>query len=179
MKLIILDRDGVINHDSDNYIRTVDQWIALPGSITAIANLSKAGYTIAISTNQSGIGRGYYTLDTLHAMHDKMLNLVTAKGGEIHKIVYCPHTPDDYCTCRKPKPGMLNDILKSYPNANAKDSQCWFVGDSLRDIEAAQAIEMQSALVKTGKGQRTLDKGMLNADTPVFDDLLAFSRHLI
>jgi len=179
MKLIILDRDGVINYDSDNYIRTVDEWIALPGSITAIANLSKAGYTIAIATNQSGIGRRYYSLDTLQAMHEKMRSLVAAQGGNIDKIAYCPHIPDDHCTCRKPLPGMLNDIIESYPNAHATDSQCWFVGDSLRDIEAAQAITMQSALVKTGKGQRTLDKGTLSVNIPVFDDLLAFSRHLL
>lgn len=175
MKLIILDRDGVINHDSDNYIRSVAQWIPLPGSIEAIANLSKAGYRIAIATNQSGIGRGYYSLATLEAMHHKMCELVTALGGEIAHISYCPHTPDDHCRCRKPLPGMLQQILEHYP----KDIQTYFIGDSLRDIEAAQAINMPAVLVKTGKGQRSLDKGVIGADIPVYADLLQFSQQLL
>ena len=175
MKLIILDRDGVINVDSDNYIRTVDEWIALPGSIEAIADLSKAGYSIAIATNQSGIGRGYYSLETLAAMHQKMLELVKALGGDIAHIVYCPHLPDDQCTCRKPLPGMLQKILQHYP----RDPDAYFIGDSLRDIEAAQAINMPAVLVKTGKGQRSLDKGVIGADIPVYDDLLHFSQQLL
>ena len=176
MSLIILDRDGVINQDSDNYIRTLDQWIALPGSITAIANLSKAGYSIAVATNQSGIGRGYYELDTLSAMHQKMISLVEAQGGCIDHIAYCPHTPEDDCSCRKPKPAMLLQILAKY---NLPASDTWFVGDSLRDLEAAWAIDMPTALVKTGKGQRSIDKGLIPNDTPVFTDLASFSQQLL
>jgi D-glycero-D-manno-heptose 1,7-bisphosphate phosphatase len=173
MPLIILDRDGVINQDSDNYIRTVAQWIAIPSSITAIANLSKAGYKIAIATNQSGIGRGYYTLDTLAAIHHKMTALVAAAGGTIDHIANCPHTPDDNCICRKPKPAMLLQILEKY---QFRASDAWFVGDSLRDLEAAWAINMPTALVKTGKGQRSLDRGNIPAQTPVFADLASFSQ---
>lgn len=175
MKLIILDRDGVINVDSDNYIRTVDEWVALPGSIKAIAELSKAGYSIAIATNQSGIGRGYYSLTTLTAMHQKMLELVKALGGDIAQIVYCPHLPDDQCSCRKPLPGMLQQILQHYPH----DIDACFIGDSLRDIEAAQAINMPAMLVKTGKGQRSVDQGIIGADIPIYDDLLHFSQQLL
>jgi D-glycero-D-manno-heptose 1,7-bisphosphate phosphatase len=180
MKLIILDRDGVINQDSDNYIRTVDQWIELPKSIQAIADLSKAGYSIAIATNQSGINRNYYSLETLDAMHQKMCALVEASGGKIQKIAYCPHIPDDNCQCRKPAPGMLLTLLDGH---DPSDSNIWFIGDSLRDLQAAWAIGMQSALVKTGKGQRTLDKdqtkGLIGPDTPVFNDLADFAQNLL
>lgn len=176
MKLIILDRDGVINHDSDNYIRSPEQWIALPNSIQAIADLCKAGYKVALATNQSGIGRGYYSLQTLHAMHQKMQALVHAAGGEITAIAYCPHTPDEHCKCRKPAPGMLLTLLEGH---SATDSDIWFVGDSLRDLEAAWAINMQAALVKTGKGQSTLDRGVVPQKTPIFSDLAHFTRNLL
>ncbi|EPJ47291.1 MAG: d,D-heptose 1,7-bisphosphate phosphatase [Osedax symbiont Rs1] len=180
MGLIILDRDGVINHDSDNYIRTVAQWVAIEGSIQAIADLSQAGYRIAIATNQSGIGRGYYSLATLSAMHQKMTDLVSAAGGSIAQLVFCPHLPSEHCACRKPEPGMLLQILAAQQKSNTIDAhQTWFIGDSLRDLQAAWAIDMQTALVKTGKGQRTLDKGVIPAATPVFADLAAFSQHLL
>lgn len=175
MQLIILDRDGVINYDSDNYIRTLDEWVALPGSIEAIADLSKAGYSIAIATNQSGIGRGYYSLATLAAMHQKMCELVQAQGGEIAHILYCPHLPDDHCMCRKPLPGMLQQILEYYPSG----IDAYFIGDSLRDIQAAQAINLPAVLVKTGKGQRSLERGLIGEDIPVYDDLLHFSQQLL
>ena len=107
MKLVILDRDGVINFDSDNYIKTVNEWQPIPGSIEAIAALSKAGFDICVATNQSGLARGYFTPETLAAMHDKMNSLVTEAGGHINLIEHCPHGPDDGCNCRKPLPGMI------------------------------------------------------------------------
>ncbi|MEH6442459.1 MAG: D-glycero-beta-D-manno-heptose 1,7-bisphosphate 7-phosphatase [Oceanospirillaceae bacterium] len=175
MKLIILDRDGVINFDSDNYIRTVDQWRAIPNSITAIADLSRAGYKIAVATNQSGIGRGYYSLDTLTAMHEKMHLLVHSAGGVIDKVVFCPHLPDALCQCRKPLPGMLLDIMDNYSNL----SDIYFVGDSLSDLKAANSANVAAALVLTGKGQRTLDAGGIATDVPVYADLAAFAKHII
>jgi len=107
LKLLILDRDGVINYDSDAYIKSVEEWIPLPGAIEAIAQLSKAGWTVAVATNQSGIARGYYDIATLDAMHARLRTLVAEQGGEVGLVVYCPHGPDEGCDCRKPKPGML------------------------------------------------------------------------
>ena len=179
MKLIILDRDGVINYDSDQYIRTVDQWIALPGSINAIADLSKAGYKIAIATNQSGIARGYYSLATLKAMHQKMTTLVADAGGSIDSIVYCPHVADDNCLCRKPLPGMLIRILEQFSITDQNISNVWFVGDSLRDIQAGRALKLQTALVRTGKGEKTLANNTLAQDTSIYRDLADFSQHLL
>ncbi len=175
-KLIILDRDGVINKDSDHYIRSVDEWIPLPGSIEAIARLSRAGYSIAIATNQSGLARGYFTEETLKAMHQKMLDLVVSEGGKIDCIQYCPHGPDDQCCCRKPLPGMIEQIEETL---NIPASSAWVVGDSLRDLEAGQAVGCKVALVKTGKGVRTLNKGEGLDNVPVFEDLAAFTRFII
>ncbi|KAF0861978.1 D-glycero-beta-D-manno-heptose 1,7-bisphosphate 7-phosphatase [Pseudomonas sp. LD120] len=175
MKLLILDRDGVINHDSDAYIKSVQEWIPLPGSIEAIAQLSKAGWTVAIATNQSGIARGYYDLATLEAMHARLRELVAEQGGEVGLIVYCPHGPDEGCACRKPKPGMLQTIAEHY---QADLSGLWFVGDSLGDLEAAKAVDSQPVLVKTGKGEKTLGK-TLPVGTLIFDDLAAVAAELI
>lgn len=175
MKLLILDRDGVINHDSDAYIKSVQEWIPIPGSIEAIADLSKAGWTVAVATNQSGIARGYYDLATLDAMHAQLRTLVAEQGGEVGLIVYCPHGPDEGCDCRKPLPGMLHTIAGHY-SADLKG--LWFVGDSKGDLQAALAVEAQPVLVLTGKGQRTID-GQLPAGTLVFDDLAAVARQLI
>lgn len=176
MKLIILDRDGVINQDSDQYVRTVDEWIPIPGSIQAIAALSQAGYTIAIATNQSGIGREYYTLDTLQLMHEKMQQLVSAAGGTVDYIAFCPHIDADQCQCRKPLPGMLSEILET---TAAPAATTWMVGDSLRDLQAAWPLNIATALVTTGKGEKTLANPELKPDTPVFSDLAHFSRHLL
>ncbi|PAA13195.1 D-glycero-beta-D-manno-heptose-1,7-bisphosphate 7-phosphatase [Pseudomonas fragi] len=175
MKLLILDRDGVINFDSDAYIKSVEEWIPLPGSIEAIAQLSKAGWTVAIATNQSGIARGYYDIATLDAMHNRLRALVADQGGEVGLIVYCPHGPDEGCACRKPKPGMLQTIANHY---GADLAQCWFVGDSLGDLQAAQAVDSQPVLVKTGKGLQTLAKS-LPVNTLIFDDLAAVAAELI
>ncbi|MGV8920295.1 MAG: D-glycero-beta-D-manno-heptose 1,7-bisphosphate 7-phosphatase [Pseudomonas sp.] len=175
MKLLILDRDGVINQDSDAYIKSVEEWIPIPGSIEAIAQLSKAGWTVAVATNQSGIARGYYDLATLNAMHARLRELVAAQGGDVGLIVYCPHGPDDGCDCRKPKPGMLKTIAEHY---SVSLSGIWFVGDSKGDLEAALAVDSQPVLVKTGKGLRTMSKP-LPAGTLIFDDLAAIAAELI
>ena len=179
-KLIILDRDGVINEDSDNYIRSVDEWIPVPGSIKAIAELSKAGYTIAVATNQSGLARGYFPESELDAMHNKMNTLVEAEGGKIETILFCPHSPDDHCDCRKPKPGMLKKLISLYDIAAY---ETWMVGDSLKDIQAGLSAGCKTALVKTGKGIRTLkvieEKEPQLKNTPLFNNLKEFSEQLL
>lgn len=175
LKLLILDRDGVINYDSDAYIKSVAEWIPLPGSIEAIAQLSKAGWTVAIATNQSGIARGYYDIATLDAMHARLRTLVAEQGGEVGLVVYCPHGPDEGCDCRKPKPGMLKIIAEHYKVPLAG---IWFVGDSLGDLEAAKAVDSQPVLVKTGKGDKTQAKD-LPVGTLIFDDLAAVAAELI
>lgn len=175
LKLLILDRDGVINYDSDAYIKSVEEWIPLPGSIEAIAQLSKAGWTVAIATNQSGIARGYYDIATLEAMHARLRALVAEQGGKVGLVVYCPHGPDEGCDCRKPKPGMLKIIAEHYKVPLAG---IWFVGDSLGDLEAAKAVDSQPVLVKTGKGEKTQAKN-LPVGTLIFDDLAAVAAELI
>lgn len=177
-KLVILDRDGVINQDSDAYVKSVDEWLPIPGSIEAIATLSKAGYTICIATNQSGLARQYFTLGTLNAMHDKLVALVREQGGEIDAIEYCPHGPDDNCDCRKPLPGMFKTIAERFELTDLSGSHT--VGDSLRDLEAGAALNSQPVLVKTGKGTRTLDSGKaLPEGTQIFPDLSQFVEALI
>lgn len=175
MKLLILDRDGVINQDSDAYIKTLDEWIPIPGAIAAIARLSKAGWTVAVATNQSGIARGYYDLATLESMHTRLRELVAEQGGELGVAVYCPHGPNEGCDCRKPKPGMLRQIAQHY---GVDLRGVWFVGDSRGDLDAALAVDCQPVLVKTGKGERTLTKPLPDG-TRVFDDLAAVADHLL
>ena len=175
MKLLILDRDGVINEDSDAYIKSVQEWLPIAASIEAIAQLSKAGWTVAVATNQSGIARGYYDLATLDAMHERLRALVAEQGGEVGLIVYCPHGPDDGCDCRKPRPGMLKTIARHY---QAELAGVWFVGDSMGDLEAAVTVGAQPVLVKTGKGCRTLAKA-LPQGTLIFENLAAVARELI
>ena len=155
MKLIILDRDGVINEDSDDYIKSVDEFIPIPGSLEAIAKLNHAGYTVIVATNQSGIARGLFEIDALNAMHNKLRRELSAYGGRIDAIFFCPHGPDDHCRCRKPEPGMFYEIAErtAQPLLGVPA-----VGDSLRDIQAAQAVGATPVLVKTGKGMRTLPK---------------------
>ena len=176
MKLIILDRDGVINQDSDNFIKSVDEFIPLPGSLEAITKLKKAGYTIAVATNQSGIARGLYNLDTLNQMHDKLATLLREIGGKVDYIAYCPHGPDDNCDCRKPKPGMYKDIANHF-STSLEDVPV--IGDSLRDLQAAQSVNAKPYLVKTGKGERTIAKGEGLDGVPVYDDLAAVVNELL
>ncbi|MEN0107088.1 MAG: D-glycero-beta-D-manno-heptose 1,7-bisphosphate 7-phosphatase [Pseudomonas sp.] len=175
MKLLILDRDGVINYDSDAYIKTLEEWIPLPGAVEAIAQLSRAGWTVAVATNQSGLARGYYSAAVLESMHTRLRELVAQQGGELGLVVHCPHGPNDGCDCRKPKPGMLRTIAKHYQTDLAG---IWFVGDSRGDLEAAVAVDCQPVLVKTGKGEKTLG-GELPAGTLIFDDLAAVAAQLL
>jgi D-glycero-D-manno-heptose 1,7-bisphosphate phosphatase len=155
MKLVILDRDGVINQDSEAYIKTPAEWIALPGSLDAIARLTQAGFFIAVATNQSGIARGLFDLATLGAMHTKMHDQVQQAGGRIDAVFFCPHNHDAHCQCRKPRPGMVMDILKRF-KASAHDVV--MVGDKLGDLQAAHAAGCRSALVHTGYGTLTAKK---------------------
>lgn len=179
MKLIILDRDGVINYDSDNYIKSVDEFIPLPRSLEAIARLNQAGYTVVVATNQSGIARGYYNENTLTQMHAKLSSLLSEVGGEIAAIYHCPHGPDDHCDCRKPKAGLLKQIFADYP---AQASQTPVIGDSLRDLQAALAVGAEPILVKTGKGERTLPKLADEPSlkhVPIYDDLFSAVEALL
>jgi D-glycero-D-manno-heptose 1,7-bisphosphate phosphatase len=154
MKLIVLDRDGVINEDSDDYIKSVDEWHPIPDSLEAIARLNHAGYTVAVATNQSGIARGFYDVATLSAMHRKMDDLLASLGGKVDAVFFCPHGPKDGCDCRKPEPGLLRQIGERYQH-DMKD--VIFIGDSISDMKAAVAIEAQPVLVKTGKGEESVD----------------------
>ena len=176
MKLVILDRDGVINYDSEHFIKSVAEWKALPGSPEAIAKLTQAGYRVVVATNQSGIGRGLFDMDTLNAMHDKVHRAVQAVGGRIDAVFYCPHSADSNCNCRKPKPGMLERIADCF-NVDLKG--VYAVGDSLRDLEAAVTAGAQPILVLTGKGEKTHLDGNLPAGTLVFKDLAAAVEHIL
>ncbi|TBR43950.1 D-glycero-beta-D-manno-heptose 1,7-bisphosphate 7-phosphatase [Marinomonas agarivorans] len=179
--IILLDRDGVINYDSDQYVKTLEEWVPIPGSIEAIAALSKAGFQIYVVTNQSGIARGYYDEDTLHAMHSKMTQLVEAKGGLISGIKYCPHGPNDNCQCRKPKSGMIEAIeqeLGTSFQTNTQTVKAIMVGDSKRDLEAGYARGCEPALVLTGKGRDTQYKAF-SFPFKVYTDLAAFSLALL
>lgn len=155
MSLLILDRDGVINEDSDDFIKSADEWQPIPGSIEAIARLSRAGFRVYIATNQSGLGRGLFTQQQLDGIHEKMLGMVNAMGGRVEGIFYCPHQPDANCECRKPKPGLLLQISR---DARQTLHKVPVIGDSLRDLEAALAVDAMPVLVKTGKGSNTLAK---------------------
>lgn len=170
MKLIVLDRDGVINEDSDDYIKSPEEFIPLPGSLEAMARLSQAGWTVVIATNQSGIARGYYDLQTLQAIHDKLLRLLAEKGGRVEGIFFCPHGPDDDCDCRKPRPGLMRQIGEAL---QVPLREVPVVGDSLRDLQAARAVGARPILVRTGKGRRTLANPAGLEGIPVYGDLAA------
>lgn len=175
--LVILDRDGVINFDSDDYIKTPAEWIPIPGSLEAVARLTRADYTVVVATNQSGIARGLYDMATLNQIHHKMTGALRDHGGQIDAVFFCPHGPNDNCHCRKPKPGLLEQISS---RLNVSLNGVPVVGDSLRDLECAQAVGALPALVRTGNGKRTEDqlpealKGVA-----VFDDLAAFTEALL
>ena len=175
MKLVILDRDGVINHDSDDYIKSVDEWIAIDGSIEAIVRLNQAGYNVAVATNQSGISRGYFTISTLNAMHQKMYELVQRAGGHIDGVFFCPHSPSDLCECRKPEPGLLYEIADRF---TVSLDTVFFIGDSFSDIQAARNANAKPVLGRTGKGERTESK-LSDSTVPVYDNLSAAVRALL
>ncbi len=173
---IFVDRDGVINQDSDAFIKSLDEWHPIPGSIEALAALSQR-FNVIIITNQSGIARGLLTTADLDAMHLDLKKQVTTLGGTITDILYCPHGPNDACICRKPMPGLLLQAQEKYA-LNLKNS--WCIGDSYRDLEAGLAVGTQVALVRTGKGLRTLAQHPeLEKSTPIFDDLNAFSTWIL
>lgn len=181
MKLIILDRDGVINRDSDDYIKNASEWLPLPGSIEAIARLSKAGYTVVIATNQSGLSRGLFGIDELEDMHKKMCQLVETAGGSIDGIFYCPHLPEELCDCRKPKAGLFIAISQEFA---ADLNGITAVGDTIRDLQAALTLGCEPILVRSGKGlvnERLLDqqKDIALKRVPVFDDLAAVADFLL
>jgi D-glycero-D-manno-heptose 1,7-bisphosphate phosphatase len=171
-KLVVLDRDGVINADSDAFIKSPDEWVAIPGSLEAIARLNQAGYRVAIASNQSGIGRGLFDMAALNAMHEKMNRTAAAVGGRIDAVFFCPHTQEDECECRKPKPGMLQQIVERF-DIDPADTP--MVGDSLRDLQAGAALGFELHLVLTGKGRKTLAAGNLPPNTKVHDDLRTFA----
>lgn len=182
-KLVILDRDGVINEDSDQYIRSADEWLPIPGSIEAIARLTRAGYNVVVATNQSGLARGYFTLKELDAMHDKLSNLVQLQGGRVDAIYYCPHGPDDNCQCRKPRTGLIDQI---FMNFDAEPDQTWLIGDSLRDLQAGNDSGCKVALVLTGKGVKTQatltshpEELSGTRDVPVYKNLNSFVEKLL
>lgn len=176
MKLIILDRDGVINVDSAQFIKSPDEWEPIPGSLAAIAQLNQAGYRVVVATNQSGVGRGLFEMDTLNAIHEKMHKALTQVGGRIDAIFFCPHTSADNCACRKPKPGMLHEISRRF-NTNLTNVPA--IGDALRDLEAAVAVGAKPILVLTGKGKKTAADPQLPAGTLVFPDLAAAVADLL
>jgi len=181
MKLIILDRDGVINEDSDHYVRSAAEWIPIPGSIDAISRLHRAGYSVVVATNQSGLGRGFFGLEDLEAMHAKLASLLQAAGGAIAGIFYCPHAPEDNCACRKPAPGLLDAIAAEFSCDLAGTP---IVGDSLRDLQAGIKRGCVPLLVRTGKGAGTELK-LKQAKEPqlqnvrVFDNLSAVCDYLL
>ena len=175
MKLVILDRDGTINHDSDEYIKSPAEWRPIKGSLEAIARLTHAGYRIAVATNQSGIARGLLDTRTLFAIHDTLLRALALVGGRIDAFFFCPHAADAGCQCRKPQPGMLLEVARRF---NVSLEETYMVGDALRDLEAAAAAGARPVLVLTGKGAKTRDEGKLPPGTRVFPDLAAFAEHL-
>ena len=181
-KLIALDRDGVINRNSATHIRSPEQWVAIPGSLEAIARLCRQDYQIVVATNQSGIARGYYSVNTLNRIHQKMLDELGHFGGEISALFFCPHSDEQGCECRKPKPGMLLELAQRL-KCNLND--VCFVGDSLCDIQAAQSAGARPVLVETGRGLDTLkqlESGKVCgkfARTPHFRDLAAFVDHIL
>jgi len=176
MNLVILDRDGVINYDSDEYIKSPDEWVPIPGSLEAIARLTREGYRVVVATNQSGIARGLFDTDTLNRIHSKMLQAVRNKGGEIDGVFFCPHGPDDRCRCRKPRTGLFEEIAG---RLKGNLIGVYAVGDSERDIIAARDVMAQPVLVKTGKGKRTLKSSEHLQDVPVYDDLAQFVDALL
>ncbi|HEY8069056.1 MAG TPA: D-glycero-beta-D-manno-heptose 1,7-bisphosphate 7-phosphatase [Burkholderiales bacterium] len=175
MKLVILDRDGTINQDSDQYIKSPLEWKPIPGSLEAIARLTQGGWRCVVATNQSGIARGLFDMATLNAIHAEMHRAVGQAGGRIDAIFFCPHAADSNCECRKPKPGLLREIGARF---DTELQGVPMIGDSLRDVEAAAAVGAKPYLVLTGKGKKTRDAGGLPKQTEIFADLAAIAARL-
>jgi len=176
MKLVILDRDGVINHDSPHHIKRVDEWKPIDGSLKAIASLGHAGFRVVVATNQSGVGRNLFDVDTLNAIHTKMHKAVAEAGGRIDALIYCPHTDNEHCDCRKPKPGMFLQIAERF-NANLKDVPA--IGDSLRDLQAASSAGCQPIMVRSGKGETTRKLDNLPKGTLEFANLAEAAHYIL
>ena len=175
MKLVILDRDGTINEDSDQYIKSPSEWKPIPGSLEAIARLTQGGWRMVVATNQSAIARGLFDMATLNAIHAEMHRAVNQAGGRIDAIFFCPHAADSHCECRKPKPGLLREIAS---RMDVELAGVPMIGDSLRDVEAAAAVGAKPYLVLTGKGKETRKAGGLPPGTEVFADLAAIAARL-
>jgi len=175
-RLIVLDRDGVINHDSEQFIKTPDEWRPIPGSLEAIGRLNHAGYRVVVATNQSGVGRGLLDFATLNAIHEKMHRALAQVGGRIDAIFFCPHTAESRCECRKPRAGMLIEIGVRF-NVEMAGVPC--VGDGLRDLQAADSVGAQPMLVLTGKGEKTLRDGAFPKNTVIFPDLAFVASALL
>lgn len=176
MKLVILDRDGVVNYDSESYIKAPEEWRPIPGSLEAIAKLNQAGYHVVLATNQSGVGRGLFEVSTLNAIHDKMHRALAQIGGRIDAIFFCPHAQEANCECRKPKAGLLDEIARRF-NVDLKDVPN--IGDSLRDLQAAAAVGAAPMLVLTGKGTKTRDAGSLPEGTRIYANLSEAAQSIV
>ena len=176
MKLVILDRDGVINVDSDHFIKSPEEWKPIPGSLEAIARLNHTGHHVVVATNQSGIGRGLFDMAMLNAIHDKMFRMLGQVGGRIDAVFYCPCAADHNCECRKPQPGMFLEIEQRFGTSLAGVPG---IRDSLRDLQAAHAGGAQPMLVLTGKGAKTMAAGGFPEGTRVFADLAEAVRHIV
>lgn len=189
MKLIILDRDGTINEDRDDYVKSPAEWLPIPGALEAIARLNQAGWRVVVATNQSGLGRGLFDAAALNAMHAKMHKLLAAVGGKVDAVFFCPHRPEEKCNCRKPAPGLFVQILDRF-GVNAQEVEVHAVGDTARDLQAAVAVHCHPHLVLTGKAlalrdqlqdgqQLPHERDGLPASTRIHTDLAAFARHLL
>ena len=179
MKLIVLDRDGTINQDSDDFVKTADEWIALPGALEAIARLNHAGWHCVVASNQSGLGRGLFDVGMLNAIHSKMHKMLAAAGGRVDAVFYCPHAPDEGCRCRKPGPGLFEQIAERY-GVDMKGMPV--VGDSTRDLVAGVAVGCEPHLVLTGKGAAYRGRALpetFPAHTRTHADLAAFAEYLV
>lgn len=173
---IILDRDGVINYDSDVYIKSPDEWLPIPGSLEAIAQLNRAGFRVLVATNQSGVARGLYDIDTLDMIHEKLMRELAAVGGHVEEIFFCPHHPDEHCGCRKPKPGMIYQIKEKY---DIDLPSTYFIGDSIVDVQAATEAGCKPLVVLTGKAQRFLGEYPEFERVPTFVDLAAAVEYIV
>ncbi len=176
MKLVLLDRDGVINEESDGYVRSAEDWVPIEGSIDAIARLCQADYRVVVVTNQSGIARGLLSIEDLQAIHKKMHETVAARGGKIDAVFICPHRPDDDCSCRKPRPGLLKSIAERLDTDLVGVP---LVGDSLRDVQSAMVVGANPVLVRTGHGMATLEQNLHLDKVQVFDDLASYVDELL
>jgi len=176
LKLIILDRDGVVNQDSEHFVKSPSEWQAVPGSLGAIAKLNRANYLVVIATNQSGIARGLFLPSDLENIHKKMTAELARHHGKLAGIFICPHGPEDNCSCRKPKPGLLLEIMKQF---HCAPEEVLSIGDSMRDILAAQACGIRAVLVKTGKGTKTIELATGQPNFPIFNDLASAVEALL